>query len=228
MSDTVQLNKEYAKCLKEHYKIHGDADMSDKELLCLLLAYTNAVPVLRELADEIENHFGTVRHVYHAKYSELMRITGMTRSAAVLLLIVGKLVSMRAKSPVVGKPVEEYEAMFVGVMCYSLEEELWAAALNENGVVVALERIAQGDDAQVSVNVSKLVKFAVHYETRRVIVGHSHPGAIEPTASRSYKYAMAYIGAMLDDIGIELIGQVLVAGKKAKLLWYEAPKTTQE
>ena len=228
MTDTAQNNKEYAKALRERYQKSGDSGMSDKELLCLILSYANITPVLRETADEIERHFGTVRHAYHAKYSELVRIGGMTRHAAILLLIIGKLASIKERTPSVGKRMADYEAMFVGVMCYCLEEELWAAAINEEGVVIALERVAKGDDAQVSVNVSKLIKFAAYHKTRKVIIAHSHPGAIEPTASKADKYAMAYIGAMLGEIGIELVGQVLVAGKKAKLIRYEGQKLKEE
>lgn len=228
MTETAQMNKEYAKELRERYQKSGDSGMSDKELLCLILSYANVTPVLCETADEIEKHFGTVRHAYHAKYSELVRIEGMTRHAAILLLIIGKLVSMSGRTPAVGKRVAEYEEMFVGVMCYCLEEELWAAALSDDGVVIALERIAKGEDAQVSVNVSKLIKFAAYYETHKVIIAHSHPGAIELTASKLDKYAMAYIGATLDEIGIELVGQVLVAGKKAKLIRYEGQKFKQK
>lgn len=228
MTDTAAANKEYAKELKARYQKSGDAGMSDKELLCLMLSYANVTPVLRETADAIEKHFGTVRYAYHAKYSELVRIEGMTRHAAVLLLIIGKLVSMSSRTPSVGKRVTEYEEMFVGVMRYSLEEELWAAALSDTGVVIALERIAKGEDAQVSVNVSKLVKFAAYCKTHKLIIAHSHPGAIEPIASKADKYAMAYIGATLDEIGIELIGQVIVAGKNAKLIRYERQKLKQK
>ncbi len=228
MTDTAQMNNEYAKELRARYKKSGDSGMSDKELFCLVLSYANVTPVLRETADEVERHFGTVRHAYHAKYSELVRIKGMTRHAAILLLIIGKLVSMGSRTPSVGKRITEYEEMFVGVMCYCLEEELWAAALNDDGVVIALERIAQGGGAQVSVNVGKLMKFASYYETHKVIIAHSHPSAIEPIASKADKYAMSYIGAMLDEIGIELVGQVLVVGKKARLLRFEGEKLKQK
>ena len=220
MTDTKQMNKEYAKELRERFAEFGDADMTDAELLALILSYTNVQSRLCETVEALEAHFGAVRHAYHSKYSELMRIYGMSHHAAILILMIGKLVAMKEKPSPVGKRVPEYETMFSAMMCYSLVEELWAAAIDDKGVVTALERVATGDDTQVTVTLGRIVKFATHYEAKRVIIAHSHPNAIEVEYSSADEYAMAYIGAMLDEIGVELIGQVLVAGKKAKLMPY--------
>lgn len=224
MADMKQMNKDYAKELRERFAQSADASMSDAELLALILSYTNVQSRLRETVEAIETHFGTVRHAYHAKYAELMRISGMSHHAAVLILLIGKLVVMREKPSPVGKRVSEYETMFSAMMCYSLVEELWAAAIDGNGVVTACERVATGDDTQVTVTLARVVKFATHYKAERVIIAHSHPNAVETECSSADEYAMAYIGAMLDEIGVELIGQVLVAGKKAKLVPYVAQK----
>ncbi len=220
MTDVKQMNKEYAKELRERFAESGDADMTDAELLALILSYTNVQAHLRETVEAIETHFGAVRHAYHSKYSELMHIRGMSHHAVMLILLIGKLVVMKEKPSPVGRRVCEYETMFSAMMCYSLVEELWAAAIDDKGVVTALERVATGDDTQVTVTLGRVVKFATHYKAKRVIISHSHPNAVEVECSSADEYAMAYIGAMLAEIGVELIGQVLVAGKKAKLIPY--------
>ena len=220
MTDTKQMNKDYAKVLRERFAESGDTHMSDAELLALILSYTNVQSRLRETVEAIETHFGAVRHAYHSRYSELVRIEGVSHHAAILILLIGKLVVMKEKPSPVGKRVSEYETVFAAMMCYSLVEEVWAAAIDDKGVVTALERVATGDDTQVTVTLGKIVKFATHYEAKRVIIAHSHPNAIEIECSSADEYAMGYIGAMLDEIGVELIGQVLVAGKKSKLIPY--------
>lgn len=224
MTDTKQMNKEYAKELRERFAESDDTHMSDAELLALILSYTNVQGRLRETVNAIETHFGAVRHAYHARYAELMRIDGMSHHAAILILMIGKLVVMKEKPTPVGKRVSEYETMFSAMMCYSLVEELWAAAIDDKGIVTALERVATGDDTQVTITLGKIVKFATYYKAQRVIIAHSHPNAVEVECSSADEYAMAYIGAVLDEIGVELIGQVLVAGKKAKLIEYVPQK----
>ena len=226
MADTKQINKEYTKELRERYAKNGDTDMSDVELISLILSYTNVQSKLKETVAALETHFGAVRHAYHARYAELMRIDGMTHHASVLLLLIGKLVSMKGKKSPVGKRVAEYESMFSMMMCYAREEELWAAAIDGDGVVVAIERLVSGDDTQVTIAISKVIKFAMYHNTRKIIIAHSHPGAIEVEESSADVYSMNYIGSMLDNTGVELIGQVLVAGKKTKMIEYKPQRTT--
>ena len=109
-------------------------------------------------------------------------------------------------------------------MCYSLVEELWAAAIDKNGAVTALERIATGDEAQVTVTLGKIARFATRYKAGQVIIAHSHPNAVELECSGPDEYAMMYIGSLLNKIGVEFIGQVLVAGKRSKLIKYDPEK----
>ncbi len=220
MTDHKQMNKDYAKELRERYAKSGDTDMSDAELFALILSYTNVQSRLRETVEAVESHFGTVRHAYHSKYAELMRINGMSHHAAILILLIGKLVAMSEKTHPVGKRVPGYEAMFCSVMCYSPVEELWAAAIDDSGVVTSLERIAVGEDTQVTVSLGIMLRFAVHNKAKKVVIAHSHPNAVEVECSSADEYSMGYIGAVLEEIGVELIGQVLVAGKKAKLIPY--------
>lgn len=227
MTDLKQMNKDYAKALRERYASSGDDDMSDTELLALILSYTNVQSRLRETVEAIESHFGAVRYAYHSKYAELMRISGMSHHAAILILLIGKLVTMGEKTHPVGKRVPGYGAMFCSVMCYSPVEELWAASIDDGGVVTSLERVAVGDDTQVTVSLGRTLKFAAYNKAKRVVIAHSHPNAVEVECSSADEYSMGCIGAVLEEIGVELIGQVLVAGKKAKLIPYVAQNFKQ-
>lgn len=225
MPDTKQMNKAYAAELRERYLRSGDADMTDAELLALLLSYTSVWPRLGETVRELERHFGAIRYAYHARYSDLMRIEGMTRHGAILMLLIGKLVSMKGKVSPVGKRVSEYESMFSMMMCYAREEEVWAAAIDDDGVVAALERLASGDDTQVGVTIGCVMKFAAYHKAHKIIIAHSHPDAVEVEASASDMSSMRYLGSVLAKAGVTLIGQVIVSGKKAKLYEYSEYQT---
>ena len=220
MSDTKQSNKEYAAELRARYAESGDAGMTDKEMICLLLSYTNVQSRLRETADALESHFGMVRYCYHARYADLLKIEGMTHHGAMIILLVGKLASMKIKASSSKKAVRSYEEMFTMMMCFARGEQVWAAAIGDDGKVVALEKLADGDSSQVSISIGVVMKFAAYHRVHKVIIAHSHPNSDNIEMSNADKNAMQYLGSVLNDVGISLIGQVIVAGQKAKLFEY--------
>lgn len=220
MPGAKQTNKEYADGLRARFARHGDADMTDTELLCLLLSFTNVSGRLCETVAELERHFGTARGCFHVRYADLMKIEGMTRHGAMLILLTGKLAAMRGKVPPVGRSASEYESMFSMMMRYSRDEELWAAALDDDDGVVAVERLASGEETQVGITVGCVMRFAAYHKARKVIIAHSHPGADSAEASPSDMHSLSYLGRVLDNAGITLLGQVIVSGRKARLFKY--------
>lgn len=216
MADLISGNKEYAAELRARYKNGGAEGFSDTELLCLLLSFTNVKGRLREVTAELVGTFGSVYSVYAASYSDLMSVRYMTRSAAVLVLLVGRFISLSERE-YRERSVTEYEAKFLEALKYCTEEEFWAAALGSDGAVYALERLSSGNDVSVDISVSEIVRFAVKNKTRRVIVAHSHPNANDSVRSDTDEYSMNTLATALHGAGIVLDGHVIIANGEAKL-----------
>ncbi len=217
MADTDAINKEYAASLRERFNKKGSADFSDRELLCLLLSYTNVKNNLVSVADALEDRFRDISKCYTASYSELMDVEGMTRHGAVILMLMGRLAALRSDSVHAARSGGEYEAQFLTILRYTMREELWAAALDDDGAVRALERLSCGSDMSVEISAGVLMRFAVKSNAKRVIIAHSHPDATEPVESQTDVYSAKYLATALNAAGVTLEGQVIVAGGKARM-----------
>lgn len=227
MADLISGNKEYAAELRARYKNGGADGFSDTELLCLLLSFTNVKGRLREVTAELVGTFGSTRSVYAASYGDLMNVRYMTRSAAVLVLLVGRFGTL-SESEYVSRSVDEYEEHFLKVLGYSAEEEFWAAALAADGGICALERLSGGNDVSVDVSVGEIVRFAVKNEARHVIVAHLHPNAKDCVCSDTDEYSMITLAAALKGAGIILDGHVIVANGEAKMYPSELAKSIED
>ena len=216
MADEILSNGEYAATLRARYKLNGADSLSDTELLCLLLSFTNVKNKLREVTAELVGMFGSVGSVYAASYGDLMNVPYMTRSAAVLVLLVGRFagLSERERS---AHGTYEYEARFLDVLKYCTEEEFWAAALDDDGAICAIERLSGGNDVSVDISVGEIARFAVKNEVRRIIVAHSHPNAKDCVHSDTDAYSMNTLATALYGVGIVLDGHVIVANGEARM-----------
>ena len=217
MAHTEITNKEYAESLRKRFNKKGAADFTDRELLCLLLSFTNVKNSLVSVADALEERFKDVGKCYTASYSELVDVNGMTHHSAIILMLMGRLAALRPGGVPVARGNGEYEEQFLTILRYSMREELWAAALDDDGTVRALERLSHGSDVNVEISVGALMRFAVKSNAKRVIIAHSHPDGAEPCESQTDAYSAKYLAAALNAAGVTLEGQVIVAGGKAKM-----------
>ncbi len=217
MADSDAMNKEYAASLRERFNKNGSADFTDRELLCLLLSFTNVKNKLVSVADALEERFGDANHCYTASYSELMDVEGMTRHSAVMLMLMGRLAALRSDSVSTARVSGEYEEQFLTILRYTMREELWAAAIDDDGDMRALERLSCGSDMSVDISAGALMRFAVKSGAKRVIIAHSHPGSAEPAESQTDIYSRKHLAAALATAGVTLEGQVIVAGGKARM-----------
>lgn len=217
MADIEITNKEYAESLRERFNKKGAADFTDRELLCLLLSFTNVKNKLVSVADALEARFKDVGKCYMASYSELIEVEGMTRHGAVIIMLMGRLAALRPAGVPTAMGNAEYEEQFLTILRYSMREELWAAALDDDGTVRALERLSHGSDVNVEISVGALMRFAVKSNAKRVIIAHSHPDGAEPCESQTDVYSAKHLASALNAAGVTLEGQIIVAGGKAKM-----------
>ena len=214
--------KEYIKDLKSRASVPGGkASMSDEELLALLLADTNCKDRVRYLVSGLVSHFGTVRRCFTAPYAELMTVDGMTRHAAVLIMLVARAAASRGKKTPVVKSSDEYSRMFIEAVNLTNEEEMWAVAVNDKNKFTAVERIAIGSQIQVGINISSIISFAGRYGSKRIIIAHSHPDIHNTELSHRDNAAVEYIVKTFEKFGIKLLGQIVISGNQAEFFEYK-------
>ena len=215
MPDKIS-NKEYIDLLVKKYGSSERDSMTDEELLALLISNTDCKHHVRETVDAIKRHFGSCRRCYYASYTELTSIDGLSHNAAMLILLTSGILNHRDIPSLIGKQVKDYCELFLAVMRRGFDEELWAAALTEDGVLKNIERISSGIPGAVELRAASLCKFAADNSSRHLVIAHSHSEGSSTEASNTDIRMSEYIAETLALYGVELIGHVIVAGKKAE------------
>lgn len=198
--------------------------MQDDELLALLLSFTNAGKELYRVMDGLYADFGSFRRCFLASYTDLMRVDGMTHHGAMLILLTAKIINLRDKSQLIGRKITDYKELFLTVIKPSRDEEFWAAVYDDSDRLAAVELLASGLQGRVSVNISDIIRFVTYHNSRKFVIGHSHPDVFEVVASPHDIRVMELIGSSMGNIGVRLIGQVIVAGRNAEFFAYSPPQ----
>ncbi len=215
-------DKNCKEILKEHFSDERMRDnMSDEELLALLLSFTSAKGRLDTVMKGLYDNFGSFRRCFLADYSDIMRVEGMTHHGAMLILLAGKLASVKEEKYCVGRKVDDFCDLFLHTMKPSRKEEFWAAVLDAEDRLVAVEMLSSGVQGKISVPLADILLFATYHNSRKLIVAHSHPDLFEAKASSHDMRAMVTIGSSVGAIGVKLYGQVIVAGKNARFYPYD-------
>ncbi len=220
MKNTFEDNSytdELLRCFEES----GDM-LDDEELLCLLLSFTNIKKSVTETVQRLKEHFGSAERCFYASFSELVSIDGVTESAARLIKLCSAIPCHRDIPNLIGKTVKDYCKLFLSVIKSRFDEEFWAAALADNGVLINVACISDGGPGAVEVRAADLCRFAAQNASRRIVIAHSHIGSGKAEASMADERALKYIGGVLAGYGVELVGQVIVSGKDAEFYGYTA------
>lgn len=212
-------DKEYADELARRFAV-SKGELNGRELLELLLSFTDCKHNVRDTADAIGKHFGSFRNCYFASSEELTAIDGVSENAAILMLMCASIANRRDIGLLKGKPVRDFCSLFLSVVGRSLDEELWAAALTESGVLINVECISKGSSGSVDAPITVFSRFAAKNNSRHIVIAHSHFEGAGTEASKNDIRSMEYIGGMLSVCGIALIGQVIVSGNGAEFYPY--------
>ena len=196
-----------------------------EELLSALLSFTDAKNHVIETVQKIKEHFGSCERCFYAPFAELTSIDGVTASVARLIRLCSAVVCHRDISSLIGKTVKDYCELFLSVIKGRFEEEFWAAALTDTGTLINIACISDGGPGTVEVRAAALCRFAAQNASRRIIIAQSHIGTDRAEASVADGRALKYMGDVMKNYGVELVGQVIVAGSEAAFYDYVSEHT---
>lgn len=132
------------------------------------------------LAHRLLSRFGSFSGILDAPFEELCKIHGMREDSARKLKNFKKLFERYTKSKLedaiklntLGKL---YDSLFIMFMNKDIEE-VHLFAFNNSEECYKMEKIAEGDNAHVNFDITKLFKFCTDYKAASVLVVHNHPG----------------------------------------------------
>jgi len=190
----------------------GAADLSNAELLAILLRVgiegENAV----QLATNLLLEFGGLRGLYHTPFSKLCQRRGIGPAKAAQLMAaleLGRKFSMVEKAvQAVHSPQDVYDLMGDALSLLE-QEEMWILYLDVRNQIIEKEMMYRGTANSASIRVGELFKGAVRNNANGIILIHNHPSG-DPSPSGEdialTKSAMQ-AGKLLD---IEVVDHVVI------------------
>ncbi len=95
----------------------GEA-LTDRELLTLILSFTDRAKYSNEIIDSLYDTFGSYSAIFKASHSELEKIPNISQKAVALIVILGKIYrdSIKNSSVSVGEYVEDVGRLFSQIL----------------------------------------------------------------------------------------------------------------
>ena len=219
MADKVKsIHTGHRERLRERLRTAGLNAFSEHEVLELLLTYAIPRQDVNPLAHELIGTFGSLSAVLDAHESELLRVKGVGKHAALLLTMMPQLMQRYQLSSLGEHPVittladaKRYCApLFVG----AIEEQIYMICLDQAGHVLYRTLLHTGTVDQVMLHPRTVVETALRHHAHAVILAHNHPsGTAQP--SQADLDVTRRIGSALYMIGIRLVDHLIFAGAGA-------------
>lgn len=202
---------------RERLLSRGAHDLTDGELLAIVLRVGVRGKSAVELGHDLVKQFGSVQAMMNAPMSAWRGIKGLG-TAKIAQLQAALELGRRAGLP--KKREDNYikstkqAADYFKVLLRGLPEEHFRVAyLNRTGRLLDATPIAEGTVDRVAPHIRTIVAHALRTNASALIAGHNHPsGAAEP--SEADRILTRDLIAACHPIGVKVMDHVIVAGDK--------------
>lgn len=165
---------------REKLKLRGKKDMSNAELLAILIGSgsfeENAIQLAHRLLNGFDNDLSALSK---ASVKDLCRFKGVGPAKACLICAALELGQRRSELPLIEKiqikTSRDAYLLFKPVLIDLLVEEFWIILLNRSNKVIGRERISIGGVSGTMVDPKVIFRHALENLASYIILGHNHP-----------------------------------------------------
>lgn len=195
----------------------GEKNLSNHELLAILLRTGSKKTNVLQLATTLEKHFGSLHSLRMATIHELMEIEGIGPIKAIELKAAIELGVRLASSRQIKKgsliSTKIAGTWMMEALKDEYQEQLLALFLNTKNEVILTKMIFKGGLNQSIAHPREIFREAVRCSAARLIIGHNHPsGNVTPSqADIDFTKRMVECGQLM---GIELLDHIIVGNEQ--------------
>lgn len=199
--------------LKKRYLQEGLDNFEDHNVIELLLFYGVTQKDTNELAHRLLDEFGGISQIFDAPYEELCRIPGIKQNAGVLLKLIPNLcrryMEDKAESGTVlnstGGVCSYIAPRFIG----RTEEAVYLICIDNTNTIIADVCLMEGSLEEVAIPIEKIVRAALKYNVKNVILAHNHPFGLAYPSSSDKNKTLQLQNALME-LEIRLIDHIIV------------------
>ena len=195
----------------------GMANLTQRELLAILLRTGTRKMDALELSDVLLARFGDLTGIMRASAAELRRVPGIGVVRAIEIKAAIELgrrttaVHMDLRQQI-RSPVDAGE-MFVYLLSALEQEEVWVLTLDTRNRVLTREMVYRGSLNSASMRIAELFKTAIRYNAASVILAHNHPSSDPAPSDNDVLVTKEVIkaGKLLE---IDVIDHLVIGGNR--------------
>ncbi len=191
----------------------GAENLTDSELLAILLRTGTSGKNAVDLARELLNHFKGVDNLSKASVEELSSFKGLGKAKAITLKAAFEL-SKRVKvsrNRKITSPEEAYEVL--KPFSHKETEHFGILTLNRKGFLINVHVVSIGGTGKAAVSPKEVFNPAVRDLAEAIILFHNHPSG-DPTPSREDVKITEKLRGAGELLGIEVLDHIIL-GKES-------------
>lgn len=187
------------------------------QILEFILFYGIPYKDTKEIARELLATFGDFENVLRASVSDLVKIKGMTKNAALLLHSLPEIFAFYRQSRVSPKTILTPDALLSYLETLFSEKHVecfFVISLDASHKLIHTDLIAEGSFGNVRPDPKVIVEKALKHKAASVILAHNHPSSV-PSPSENDIQSTNKLDSVLSAIGIKLLDHVIVGTDSA-------------
>lgn len=196
----------------------GRENLSDAELLAILISTGQQNKSAIEIAREIINKYGNLLALSRKSVAELVKENkGIGNAKAVTIIAALELGRRLSQTKIMLKNTIKYSSeVFQFIAPYlsdAIDEQFWVIYLDNSNKIISHIKISHGGFNSTTVDIRKIFKFALENNAIKIILAHNHPsGSIKPSeADISLTKNIIEAGEILK---IQVLDHLIIAGNE--------------
>ena len=197
---------------REKAKRYGLEQLSNVELLAIILKTGNKQESVIELSQRIINQIGGFDYLKDISYATLTNIKGIKEAKAITLLavleIAKRMIDVKSSHTIIKEPRDCYQLMKNKLM-FEKQEKVVLLCFNNHLEVIKEKVMFIGSDNVSIISGKEIIKECLLCGSSRIMIVHNHPSGIATPSKEDVK-ATKVIQAMASQMEIELLDHIII------------------
>ncbi len=203
--------------LKNRFLQEGLDSFEKHNILELLLFYAIPQKDTNDLAHALLDQFGTLRGVFEADFSELIKISGIKENTATLIKMIPELAREYMFEEVSEENIfdtaDKIGKYFIRKYIGEVNETVYLMLLDNGFKLLNVSKIHEGSVSSAKVSPRKIMTQVIKYNASIAVVAHNHPNGVAIPSMEDIDTTYK-LKNTLDGYEVKLIEHILVGGNE--------------
>ena len=208
------IHEGHRKRMRERFMKSGLDDFAPHNVLEFLLFYSIPRGDTNPIAHRLIDAFGSLSGVFDATPEELMKVSGVGESTAILISMIPqmarKYLEDKADAVNVVGGCGDIGAYLLPKFVGRTNEALMMVSIDNKNKVISCSVVAEGTVDSAKVSRRKVMEEAMKVKATRVILAHNHPRGVAVPSAEDVAMTRE-IGRLFAQVGIELVDHIIIA-----------------